>query len=154
MGMIYTATMEQISVSALQDLFEITAPTDAIVKLHEVKIAQATDFGDANEEILPIQLTRYATGGSGGTLNIAANPLEVGFPTKGSTVDRNNTTQGGTPTVIHADAFNTRTGWHYVPPPELRPVISPGGILAVELPVAPGSAITMTASITFEEIGG
>lgn len=150
----YTAVMEQVSVSAIQDLFEITAPADSVVVLHACTIAQTSDVGDAAEEILPVRITRYATGGSGGTLNIAANPHEVGAPTKGSTVDRNNTTQGGTPTVVHADAFNIRVGWQYRPTPEERIVISPSGILAIELPVAPADAITVDASITFEEIGG
>jgi len=154
MGMVYSAVMEQIAVSALQDLFQITAPADSIVELISVVIGQSSDFGDAAAEGLPIQITKYATGGSGGTLNIAAPPHEDGFPTKGSTVDRNNTTQGGTPTVVHADTFNIQAGWQYKPIPEERHTISPGGIIAVELPVAPADAITMTATITFEEKGG
>ena len=154
MGLIYTAVVEQIAVTAIQDFLEITAPSDSIVKILSARLGQNSDPADAQAELLPVQITRYATGGSGGTAAIAANPHEVGSPTKGSTVDRNNTTQGGTPLVIVADVFNVQAGWIYQPPPEEQIIISPLGILAIELPVAPADELTMSGSITFEEIGG
>ena len=152
-GLVYTASIEQIAVSAIQDLFEITAPADAVVELLAVRVGQDTEEGDAAAEMLPIQITRYSTGGSGGA-TLTSRPHHVGGPAAGSTVDRNNTTQGGTPVVVLSDAFNVQAGWLYQPIPEERIYVSPSDILAIELPVAPADAMTVSASITFKELGG
>lgn len=153
MGMIYTATIEQIAVTVAQDLFTITAPADAVVILHSCYIGQETDEGDAQAEMLPVQITRYGTAGSAGT-GLTGRPHDVGYAAHGSTVVRNNTTQGGTPVVILGDCFNVQAGWQYRPTPEERITISPSGVIAIELPVAPADSLTITASLIFEEIGG
>ena len=56
--------------------------------------------------------------------------------------------------MIHEDAFNIRVGLQYLPPPEQRIVISPSGVLVLELPSAPADEITMAISVVLEEIGG
>jgi len=154
MGRIYTATLSAIAVTAIQDLWEINAPSDAVVILHSCEIGQNTDFGDAEAEGLPVQISRATgTAGSGGA-SVTPTPLEVGDAAYGGTVERNNTTQAGTTTVIHTEVFNIQGGWLYLPPPEKRIVISPSGVLVIELPVAPTDSITVYSTITFEEIGG
>ena len=154
MGRMYKAQLSAIAVTAIQDLWEINAPSDAVVVLHSCVIGQNTDFGDAAAEGLPVQISRATgTAGSGGS-GVTANPLEVGMPAYGGTVERNNTTQAGTTTVLHADVFNIQGGWLYIPTPEERIVISPSGVLVIELPVAPADSITVYSTITFEEIGG
>ena len=153
MGMVYSAAVSEVAVSVIQDLVEITAPADAVVILHSVYVGQSTEEGDAAAEMLPINIVRYATGGSGGTLG-TENPHEVGFPAAGGAVEFNNTTQGTTATLLLADAFNVQAGWQYRPTPEERIVVSPSGVLAVELPVAPADAMNANITITWEEIGG
>ena len=153
MGMMYTAVFTDVAVTVAQDFFELTAPSDAVVVIHSCYIFQNTDFGDAAAEGLTINITRYSTGGSGGA-NATERPLEVGFPASGSAVETNNTTQGGTPVVIHSEGFNVQAGWAYRPTPEERPVVSPSGIIAIELPSAPADSLTMSGTLTFEEIGG
>ncbi len=154
-GYVYSSVVESISVTAVQDFLEITAPADAVVVIHSVRIGgESPDAGDAEAEILPIRLTKYATGGSGGTLNIARTAHVNGAPASASVVDRNNTTQGGTPIVQISDSWNVQAGWLYLPTPEERIVLGASEILAIELPVAPADAILMSGTITFEEIGG
>ena len=153
MGMIYTASFTDVAISALQDLFELTAPSDAVVILHSCYIFQNSDFGDAAAEGLTINITRYSTSGSGGTAP-TERPHEVGFPASGSAVEVNNTTQGGTPVVLFSEGFNVQAGWAHRPTPEERYVTSPSGIIAIELPTAPADALTVSGSLTFEEIGG
>ncbi len=150
MGRIYTSSVEQIAVTAIQDLFEVTVPSTGMVRILSVHIGQSNLAGDAAAEMLPIQIVRYATGGSSGALAVPA-PHLVGSAASAVVVDRNNTTQGGTPTLIHADAFNVQAGWIYQPIPEEMIWIPPSGILAVELPVAPTGSTTVSASLTFEE---
>jgi len=153
MGMMYSAAVEAVAVTVAQDFAEILAPSDAVVILHSVYVGQHTEEGDAAAEMLQINIVRYATSGSGGSAGVE-NPHEIGFPAAGSVVEFNNTTQGGTPVVLLADSFNVQAGWQYRPTPEERLVISPSGILAIELPTAPADSITFDITITWEEIGG
>ena len=156
MGRMYTASFEDVAVSAIQDIFEVVAPADAVVIIHEIKLGQTSDTGDSAEEILRVEMTfGYTTSGSGGAA-ITARPHELGDAAFGGTVERNNTTQAvnGTGVVRNAETFNIRVGWQYTPTPEMRMVISPSARFVLELPAAPADAVTMTGSITFEEIGG
>lgn len=155
MGRMYTASFTGTSVSALQDLFEINAPSDAVVVIHSIRLGQSSDAGDAEAELLRVVLSRSdtTTPGSGGSA-VTARPHEVGDAAFGGTVEKNNTTQAATTTGILADTWNVQAGWFYQPTPEERIVLSPSGIFVVELPAAPNDAITMEGSITIEEIGG
>lgn len=153
MGRKYTAVFNDVAVSAIQDLFELNAPADAIVVLHSITIGQSSDEGDAAAEMLSIRVSRCTGSGSGGTTP-TAQPHEVGDPAFGGSVEVNNTTQGAAATEIFSDAFNVQAGWFYRPTPEERIVLSPSGRIVVELPAAPADALTMSGSITFEEIGG
>lgn len=116
-GRIYMSSMEQIAVTLIQDVFEITVPSTSYVILLSCTLGQHTDFGDAAAEMLPVNITRYATGGSAGSL-ATPRPQQVGHGASAVVVDRNNTTQGATPTVVHSDTFNVQAGWQYRPLPE------------------------------------
>lgn len=159
MGMRYTTLFDGVAVTVAQDFFELTVPSDAAVIIHEVHIGQGTEEADAQAEMLRILLKRGigATSGSGGSTHTPAK-LETGQAAAGSTVEINNTTAatagGGSLTTFKADAFNVQIGWHYVPTPESRPVLSPSEILVVNLPDAPADSITFSGYIVFEEIGG
>jgi hypothetical protein len=150
MGRIYTAVFERVSVSAVQDFFEIVAPSDAAVVIHSANIAQDSD---TDSEQLNILVHRGSTSGSGGS-SVTPSPLEVGDAAFGGTVEANNTSQSTEGTFILSDSFNVLNGWQYMPTPETRPVLSPSGRIIFELQTAPGDALTMSGSVTFEEIGG
>ena len=156
MGRMYTAVFEAVAVSAIQDLLELVAPADAVVVVHKIHLFQTSDTGDAAEEILRLELTfGYTTSGSGGS-SPTPSAHELGDPAFGGTVEANNTTQAtvGSPLVREVFGWNVRIPFDYIPAPEYRHVISPSARMVLELPVAPADALTMSGSITFEEIGG
>lgn len=156
MGRIYTAQFTDVSVSAIQDIFEIVAPADAVVVIHDLFIGQKSDVGDAAEEILSVQLTSgHTTSGSGGS-SVTPVPVNLGDAAFGGTVEANNTTQAadGTIVVHYSWQWNIRGPFEKIWTPETRPVLSPSRRACVELPVAPTDAITVSGTITFEEIGG
>jgi hypothetical protein len=156
MGRIYTAQFTDVAVSAIQDLFEIVAPADAIVVIHDLHLSQKSDVGDAAEEILNIQLTSgHTTSGSGGSAPTAI-PVELGDAAFGGTVEANNTTQAVSGTIVthYSWDWNIRGPFDKIWTPETRPILSPSRRACVELPAAPADAITMSGTITFEEIGG
>jgi hypothetical protein len=156
MGRLYTAVFNNVAVSAVQDLFELVAPADSVVVLHDIHLSQNTDVGDAAEEVLRIELTSgHTTSGSGGS-SVTPVPVNFGDAAFGGTCEANNTTQASAGTIVtHAVwNWNIRVGFDKVFTPECRPVLSPSRRMCLELPAAPADAVTMSGTITFEEIGG
>ena len=47
MGRVYSAVFEEVGVTAIQDLFELNAPSTGTVKVHALIISQSTDAGDS-----------------------------------------------------------------------------------------------------------
>ena len=70
MARIYTVQFDNVSVSAAQDLFEITPADDKPVDIVGLFLSQTgvADVGDAAEELLPVQIIRgFTTSGSAGS---------------------------------------------------------------------------------------
>lgn len=156
MGLMYSVVFSGVTVSAQQDLFEIAAPADAVVLIHNVVLSQSTEVGDAMEEGLSLLFKRGATTtGSGGTTSTPV-PLETGSPAAGSICKVNNTAKatGGTIVTLHSENWYIRGPYPGLPTPEIRHVLSPGQRYTVELATTPGDAITMSGTLYFEEIGG
>jgi hypothetical protein len=149
----YSATFEEVAVSAAQDFFEIVAPSDMSVAIHGVTLSQSSDAGDAESEQLNVLVHRGSTSGSGGSTPTPA-PLAVGNTASTVTVEANNTSQSTEGTIIHSECFNVMAGLTIWLPPECRWIISPSGRLNIELQTAPGDALTMSGTVYFEEIGG
>lgn len=153
MGRIYSATFEEVAVTAAQDLFELVAPADMSVAIHGLVISQSSDAGDSESEQLNILIHRGSTSGSAGSTPTPA-PMQVGDAASTVTVEANNTSQSTEGTQIHAECFNVMAGLAIWWTPECRPIISPSGRLNVELQSTPGDELTMSGTIYFEEIGG
>lgn len=155
MGRMYAVTFENVSVSAAQDLFEIAPADDKPCIVHAIHLAQISDVGDAAEEMLRLEIIRgYTTSGSGGS---AATPaaLNPNDPAASFAAEINNTTLANTGTVVvlHADAFNIRAGWVYIPTPECRPIVTQAQTtLVVRLMAAPADAVTMSGTLVVEEL--
>ena len=153
MGRMYTATFEEVAVTVVQDLFQILAPADSIVKLHALIISQSSDAGDSQSEQLNILIHRGSTNGSGGSVP-TPTPMNLGDAAAGTVVEANNTSQGTEGTFIHAESFNVMAGLQIWWTPETRPVISPSDLLHIELQTAPADPLTMSGTVYFEEMGG
>ena len=152
-GHMFSAVIAVVSVSVAQDLFALTPGTRQIV-VHRIEVGQ--DASEASE-VLPVQVIRGvgATAGSGGA---AVTPAGLGSGGAVATcvVARNNTTASvagsGTLTTVLRRSFNAVTGFVTDPAPEQRILVKPGQTLLVNLPTAPGAALTVSAEIIFEEL--
>ena len=152
MGRMFSVPIVAVAVSAVQDLFEITAPSGAGLILRELIIGQSSDFGDAQAEILGIAIKRGA-GHTPGSSGSAVTPVPfVSGLTAAATAARNNTTQAvagsGTLTTVIADTFNEQTGYRRIVDLTLRP--SEAAIVSVTVPA---DAIMLSATAIFEELG-
>ena len=156
---IYVNSFQAVSVSAQVDFFEIVAPATGVVVIHRCLITQSSDVGDAAEEGLLILLDRgNTTSGSGGTAitQAAGMAMEQAGPAFTGTVEYCNTTKAtaGTVTNLHAEVWNVRTAWDFLPTPELRPVLSPSQRAVFELATTPADALTVSGTLVFEWLGG
>lgn len=156
MGRFYTTSFSAVSVSAAVDCFEILAASGKPFILHEVVLAQSSDYGDAAAEGLSV-LIKKATGsytsGSGGSTHTPAKHL-TNDAAAGPTVETNNTTQAsagsGALTTLRAEAFNVQAGYQYLPTPETRIMFLPSEALVVSI-TAPADPVALSGSVTFEE---
>ena len=152
----YVATLNAVAVSAAQDVFELVAPATSQVLIREIVIGQYSDAGDAEAELLSILLIRgYTTTGSGGAAVTPVNLDPYSTLTAGSTVKRNNTTvaSAGSPKTVWADTLNIQIPWTLP-----RHVFGKGILIQpsqrfVARITGPADAITMNASMAFDEIG-
>ncbi len=156
----YTAVFKSTAVTAAQDLFEITAAADSIVRIHEWTLAQTTETGDAAEEMLLLTTNRgvgSTTSGSGGA-SVTPQQVEDGDAAFGGTVERNNTTQmaagSGSLEELEVHAWNIRVPFQRLYTPETRPIISPSNRWTLELETVPADSVTISGTVIFEEIGG
>lgn len=156
MGRIYTINWDTpTAITAQIDVFEVTPADDKPVILHELRMWQTTELGDAAEEIIGLQIIRglATTGSGGGTPTIVprlANDTAAGFA-----AECRNTTlaTAGTAAVGFSDAWNVRIPYIWTPTPEMRPVCAQSSTLfVVRLMAAPADSLTMFASMTVEEI--
>lgn len=153
MSRYYSVSFDNVAVSAAQDLFEVATASSAGVRLHGLVVGQSSDYGDSAAEGLRILIIRaHTSSGSGGS---APTPtvLTPGGSAASSTTEANNTTpaSGGSPVTIHADTFNVQAGYQIWWPPEMRPACAPSSRIVVNLPAAPADALTMSATLYFEE---
>lgn len=157
MGRIYAVTFEGVAVTAAQDFFELSPADDKPVLIHAIYLSQSSDVGDAAEEILRVAIIRgHTTSGSGGSAFTPLPLQSTAGAAAGAAAEINNTTiaSAGTAGVLHAEAFNIRSGWVYIPTPETRPGASQANTtIVVRLMAAPADQLTMSATLIFEELG-
>jgi hypothetical protein len=157
-GRIYTATFQDVTVAALQDLFEILADATCVVELMSLKLSQRTLTGDAAEEMLRIAIQGHTgafTSGSGGTVP-GEIPVELGNAAAVTIVEANNTTEisGGT-TVVHEEIdWNVRVPLEVYWPPEERYYAAPTDAITVTILGATPTSQSMSGTVKFREIGG
>lgn len=153
---IFVATFAAVAVTAAQDVFEIVAPASSRLLIREIRLGQYSDPGDAQAEMLSVQIIRgYTTSGSGGASVTPVNFSPVsGAASPLATVERNNTTvaQDGTGAVLLADTFNVMGGWRYYPVPEERIEVGVSQRLVVRI-TAPADSLTMNGTMVYEEVG-
>lgn len=158
MARTYSVSFSAVSVSAAQDLFEISAADDKPVKLKGFSIAQTgnSDVGDAAEELLKLAVIRgHSTSGSGGTTP-TPRPLNPSDAAAGFSAEANNTTiaSGGTGVTLHEGAFNVRGPYDYWWPDGLEPSATQGNTtIVLRMASAPADAITLSATLYVIEEG-
>lgn len=158
MGRMYTTQTAAVAVTTAVDLWEILAATAKPIRIHGWSIAQTTDLGDAQEEVLRLIEVRgvgSVTSGSGGS-SPTVHPIDDNDAAVGATVEANNTTRMATGTgtleTLSERGWNIRIPLEMIYTPEMRPRVNPGDRWTLAIGAAPADSVTISTSITFEEI--
>lgn len=158
MGRIYTVVFTDVAVAAAQDLFEISPADDKPIELVGLFIANVggtADAGDAQEELLQLDVLRgFTASGSGGSAP-TPRPLGRSDAAAGFAAEVNNTTLANTGTshTLHSDGFNIRTGYQLWWPPEARPTAGQGDTtIVVRLTDAPADSVQMSGTLYVREL--
>lgn len=150
MPMQYSAVHTLTYSASSVDIIQITAPSDAAVRVTKIQLGQDSDDATSDSEMLPVTFQRASGAGSGGT-SLTAGKMEAGFGAAGSTLVGGNTTAAtlSTPVII-SDTFNVLSGWEWVGSVWL----SPSTIGVLRIPANPSDAIDVKVTVEFEEYGG
>lgn len=156
MSRIYTVSFSKVATTVAADLFEITPADDKPVEVVGLFIAQSSDFGDAQAEILPYTVIRgHTTSGSGGSAP-TPRPVKRTDAAAGFTAEVNNTTaaSAGTTVTLHAGAFNVAVGENLWLPEGCEWDATQGDTtLIVRLATAPADSLDMSGCIYVKEYG-
>jgi hypothetical protein len=154
-GRIYTVVFSAVTVSAAQDLFEITPADDKPVEIVGIELGQSSDAGDAMDELLQISIIRgHTTSGTVGTQNVTPTPMSPAESAAGFTADINNTTvaSSGTTTTLTTTCWNVRAGYIQWFPEGMRPIATQANTTIVVRQTAPADAITMSGTLYVREL--
>lgn len=159
-GRLYTVSFTAVSVSAVQDLFYVKPAADKVCFLEAVYLSNVggtADAGDAQEELLRLEIIRLpatVTAGSGGTAPtpraLAVNDAAASFTARVN--DTTLATTSGTAQTMHADGFNVRVPYVYLPPPEHRILVANAEALVVRLNLAPADAVNLSGTAYVREL--
>lgn len=164
-GRLYSVTFVNTSISAQQDIFYIKPAADKICIIEGVYLANvggSADAGDAQEELYDLEILRLpatVTVGSGGTAittntaNYAAvsvNDANGAFTARSN--DTTKATSSGTIKTMHADGWNVRIPYVWMPPPEHRVMVANAEAVVVRLNTTPADAVTCNGTILVREM--
>ena len=165
---VFTAQFNGVAItnaSGTQDLFELVPDATTRIRLLEIELNQASDFGDAQAEIRTLLIMRgHTTTGSGGG---AVTPVNLDPYGRASvtTVARNNTTlaTAGSPETIIASGWHLQAGFIWRPPEVSIPgvklfrrfiLVKPSQRIVIRLAEAVTDDLAdVSGTVTFEEIG-
>jgi hypothetical protein len=146
--------VNNITVSAVQDLLAVYAGTSKIFAVLYISIGQVTSGSVANQRMRLRYLPATVSAGSAGSAGVF-KPTRSGDPAATLTGRINDTTQAsssGTVIDLWSGQWNIINGFEWVPPiPSDPPIIGISGALILSLDSAPASLVT-NASILVEEL--
>jgi hypothetical protein len=138
--------------TAAKTLIEVAAPADSVVFVERLYITQ-TSF-DTSEN-LGTTIQRITTSGTGTATT--PRPMQAGDAAYGGVVETNATIE---PTydangVLYESGFNVLSGFLWTPANDDEVfVVSPSGLVGMNLDVAPSASMNFSYGASLREIGG
>lgn len=150
---VYSVRMDRVSVTGAITLVQLLAGSASILRVIKAWVGQSNQTSSAMQTIQILRKSAAATVTSFTPLLIDPGDSASNMVSSTSGTGTNASAEGTDGNVLVTDAFNVLNGWLYVPVPEERIIVPPSGILALKFPVAPGSAMTVSAGFLVGEEG-
>lgn len=146
---VYTLILPRTTLAstAVRTLCQINAPATRVLVIYRWWISQTVSETSTQEES---QLIRVTTAGTG--TSTTARPVGA-YAAAASTCTTNHTAEATLGDELDAEGWNILNGVHRIYVPEDRPVVPPSGRVALRIPATLTAALTVSAGITFAELG-
>lgn len=151
---IYSIELVNTAVSGAITLVQIKAGSARLVTILRAWCGQSNLSTSSMQRIQILRKTAAATVTSGTPLLIDAGDAAAGSAGGTSATGTNASVEGTDGDVLVETDFNILNGFLWVPTPEERIIVGPGGFIAIKFPTAPGSSMTTSAGFLFGEQGG
>lgn len=152
---VYTVAFDQqafTTANADYDFFELDAGTDRPIEIVAIELANKSEIGDAQEEMVAYSIVRGNTTTGNGTVT-TPRALDSAAGTPGFTAKTVSSTpaSAGTPLTLVASTFNIRAGLQVIYPPEMRPQASGADLLCIRLLTALADDATLSGTVWVHE---
>ena len=138
--------MDGIAISTARTMVQVNAGSTAALEI----IRATVSFNSTTSSAQEVGLKRISTAGTG----TSATPTQINTGRSvAATATVNHTAEGTLDVVLMREWINALAGWTYLPVPEERVLLAPSARIALYFPTAPGSSITVNATLLFGEIG-
>lgn len=152
MGFFYTASQDAQAISTAVDILHGTIADDVPIELWGLDIANTTDLGDANEEVLRIGIYSGVTGGGSGSaltevaLHDRAPSVATAFVGQGTA-----STSGTLRKTIYWNVRQAGPAWIATPETVIR-LGQGSSAFAFRLLAAPADSITLSYEVLWKEV--
>lgn len=152
MGYFYTASQDAQAITTAVDLLVATIADDVPIELWGFDIANTTDLGDANEEVLRIGIYSAITGGGSGSA-LTEVALNDRAPTQATAwVGQATASTGGTlRKTIYWNVRQAGPAWLATPETVVR-LGQGSSATAFRLLAAPADSITLSYEVLWKEL--
>ncbi len=142
---VYIARLDNTSVSTARTLVGINVASTCAAVVLECFI----DFSSVASTSIRVRIKKHTTAGT----STAFTPIVLSGAAALSTAGNNYTVEGTLGDTIFDRFVNFVPGMNYLPIPEQRIDLAPSARFGIEFPTAPAAAVTLSAGITWLEIG-
>lgn len=153
---VYTVVFDQQTIAAASgdyDFFELDAAAEKPIEIVAIELANKSEIGDAQEEMVAYSIVRgNATSGNGTATT--ARPLDAsdGAASFVAEVVGSTPASAGTPLTLVASTFNIRAGLQVIYPEAMRPKTQGADLLCVRLLTALADDATMSGTVWVREL--
>jgi hypothetical protein len=145
--------MTRVAITTGITLIQLTMGSTVPGQIIRAVIGQSSSTTSTQQ---PIQLNRKTAAAT----VTSFTPIKEGPTTDpaasavgGSSATGTNASAEGTDgNIVRQDVFNYLNGWLFLPTPKEWIFVDAAGSMALKLPVAPGSSVTLTCDLVFEEV--
>jgi hypothetical protein len=155
MGRMYYAPIDAPAVTVSQNLWSLQPAADDPILLHAFEISNLTEAGDAEEEMLEIDLIRHTgtpTAGTGTAVTERPAIQDDTATTAAVLEDLTVDVSSGTAETMIKFGWNVRVPYLWLPPPEGRIQVKDNDIILLDLVTAPADTMDIVGWILYEEV--